>query len=327
MSVLSPSPTASPAIEVEHLVKTFRRHRATEFRAVDDLSFTVARGSIFGLLGPNGAGKTTTLRILTTRLQPTEGRARVHGHDVVSDSLNVRRSIAVVIQEVAVDLLLSVRDNLVTFANFYGLERATIPKRVDRVLDQFELRDEASSKVMDLSGGFRRRVQVAKVFLVDTPVLFLDEFSTGMDPILKRSIMASLRAEVRRGRTVVLTTQILSEAEELCDDILIVDKGRQVARGDVHALKMLSHGVYQVSLTFDRVPDGIEPQLAAREPLRLRVTDTTIEIALKENEQQVLALVSELARRGHLLRIEIGGASLEDVFVDLLQPQPTRSEP
>ncbi|HWW82810.1 MAG TPA: hypothetical protein VNZ26_04360, partial [Vicinamibacterales bacterium] len=186
---------------------------------------------------------------------------------------------------------------------------------------------ESARKVQDLSGGFRRRVQVAKVFLVDTPVLFLDEFSTGMDPILKRSIMASLRAEVRRGRTVVLTTQILSEAEELCDDILIVDKGRQVARGDVHALKMLSHGVYQVSLTFDRVPDGIEPQLAAREPLRLRVTDTTIEIALKENEQQVLALVSELARRGHLLRIEIGGASLEDVFVDLLQPQPTRSEP
>ena len=100
--------------------------------------------------------------------------------------------------------------------------------------------------MQDLSGGFRRRVQVAKVFMVDTPVVFLDEFSTGMDPILKRSVMELLRREAARGRTIVLTTQVLSEAEELCDDILIIDKGRQVARGDLNALKLLTDRVYEV---------------------------------------------------------------------------------
>ena len=111
---------------------------------------------------------------------------------------------------------------------------------------------------MDLSGGFRRRVQVAKVFMVDTPVVFLDEFSTGMDPILKRSVMEKLRREAAGGRTIVLTTQILGEAEELCDDILILNRGTQAARGDLHTLKLLSHGVYDVAVTFDQLPPGIE---------------------------------------------------------------------
>src|SRR6185295_16975392 len=105
---------------------------------------------------------------------------------------------------------------------------------------------ESHRKVQDLSGGFKRRVQVAKIFMVETPVVFLDEFSTGMDPILKRSVMSALREEARKGRTIVLTTQILSEAEELCDDILIMNHGREVARGDLQALKLLSDGVYEV---------------------------------------------------------------------------------
>src|SRR5439155_13926639 len=107
------------------------------------------------------------------------------------------------------------------------------------VMEQFHLTAEAERKVMDLSGGYRRRVQVAKVFMVDTPVVFMDEFSTGMDPILKRAVMSMLRDEASRGRTIVLTTQVLSEAEELCDDILIMNKGRQVDRGELHALKLL----------------------------------------------------------------------------------------
>ena len=141
------------------------------------------------------------------------------------------------IQENAAELFLSVRDNLMTFGRFHGLPPHTIRARSADVLDQFGLAAEANRKVMDLSGGFRRRVQVAKVFMVDTPVVFLDEFSTGMDPLLKRSVMTRLREEASRGRTIVLTTQILSEAEELCDDILILNAGRQAARGDVNAMR------------------------------------------------------------------------------------------
>jgi ABC-2 type transport system ATP-binding protein len=305
------------SIVVENLVKTFDRRRQPTIRAVDGISFAVRRGSIFGLLGPNGAGKTTTLRILTTLTRPSGGSVSVEGFDVVKQPLNVRRCIAVVIQENAAELFLSVRDNLATFGRFHGLSANTIRSRSADVIDQFGLGNEAGRKVMDLSGGFKRRVQVAKVFMVDTPVLFLDEFSTGMDPLLKRSVMARLRDEASRGRTIVLTTQILSEAEELCDDILILNLGRQAARGDVNALKLLSAGLYDVTVTFDRLPDGIGPSVESLSPLRYRISQNTIVITLKDEESRVLEVVGRVARLGRVLRLEVSGASLEDVFVEL----------
>jgi len=307
------------AIEVENLVKEFHPRGGPAVRAVDGLSFAVKRGQIFGLLGPNGAGKTTTLKVLTTLLQPSAGTARVLGHDVTSEPLEVRRRISVVIQETAVEQWLSARDNLLTYARFHGVPRGEERRRCEEVLERFNLTGDADRKVMDLSGGYRRRVQVAKIFLVETPVVFMDEFSTGMDPILKRAVIGYLRDEVRRGRTIVLTTQVLSEAEELCDDILIMNKGRQVARGDLHALKLLSEGLYEVAMTFDRLPEGIEAELEKLAPLRLHVNQNTVEVSLKASGARVLELVSDLARRGRVLRVEVSGASLEDIFIELMK--------
>jgi ABC-type multidrug transport system ATPase subunit len=313
---------SEPAIRVRNLVKLYTRRGQPTVHAIDNLTFDVARGSIFGLLGPNGAGKTTLLRVLSTLTRPTSGAASVLGHDVVSAPLDVRRRISVVIQETAVELFLTVRDNLVTFARFHGLRGAEIRTRAERVLEDFGLASEAHRKVMDLSGGFKRRVQVAKIFIVETPVVFLDEFSTGMDPILKRSVMEKLRREASGGRTIVLTTQILGEVEELCDDILILNRGRQAARGDLHTLKLLSQGVYDVAVTFDRLPPGIEMELAARHPIRLSITHNTVEMTLKEDDGGILAVVSALAGRGRVLRLEVGGASLEDIFVELTKDRP-----
>jgi ABC-2 type transport system ATP-binding protein len=314
------------ALQVEDLVKSYAprglfRRKGEPVHAVNGMSFGVERGTIFGLLGPNGAGKTTTLKMLTTLARPTSGRACVLGFDVVQQPLEVRRRICVVLQETAVDLFLSVRDNLSSFARFHGLDAATARRRAGEAMERFGLTSEVSRKVQDLSGGFKRRVQVAKVFMVDTPVLFLDEFSTGMDPILKRAVMGAFREEARRGRTIVLTTQILNEAEELCDDILIMQHGRQVARGDLHALKLLSDGVYEVALTFDVMPAGIEAEVQALRPLRSAISNNTIELALKADEAQVLEWASQLARRGRLLHVELSGASLEDIFVTLTQKE------
>jgi ABC-2 type transport system ATP-binding protein len=307
------------ALEVENLVKVYHPRRQPPVRAVDGMSFSVARGTIFGLLGPNGAGKTTILKALTTLNRPTAGRARVLGFDVVAQPLEVRRRISVVLQETAIEQFLSVRDNLLTFARFHGLDSALARRRAEEMLERFHLAPEADRKAIDLSGGYRRRVQVAKVFMVTTPVLFLDEFSTGMDPILKRAVMGYLREEARQGRTIVLTTQILSEAEELCDDILIMNKGRQVARGDLHALKLLSEGVYEVAITFERLPETIEAEIARLAPLRMKINQNTVELTLKAEEARVLELVSELARNRRVLRVEVSGASLEDIFVELTQ--------
>jgi len=305
------------ALEVENLVKVYHPRRQTPVRAVDGMSFSVARGTIFGLLGPNGAGKTTILKVLSTLSRPTSGRARLLGYDVVAQPLEVRRRISVVLQETAVEMFLSVRDNLLTFARFHGMDRGLARRRAAEVLERFHLTSEADRKVQDLSGGYRRRVQVAKVFMVSTPMLFMDEFSTGMDPILKRAVMDYLREEARQGRTIVLTTQVLSEAEELCEDILIMNKGRQVARGDLHALKLLSEGVYEVAMTFDELPASIETELARLAPLRMKINQNTIELALKADEGRVLELVSDLARKRRVLRVEVSGASLEDIFVEL----------
>ena len=307
------------ALQVENLVKVYHRRSQAPVRAVDGMSFAVARGEIFGLLGPNGAGKTTILKVLTTLLRPTSGRAEVLGCDVVAQPLEVRRRISVVLQETAAELFLTVRDNFLTFARFHGLHGAQARRRAAEVMERFQLTPEADRKVMDLSGSYRRRVQVAKTFMVDTPVVFMDEFSTGMDPILKRAVMGYLRDAASRGRTTVLTTQVLSEAEELCDDILIMNKGKQVARGDLHALKLLSEGVYEVAVTFEQLPASIETELAQLVPLRMNISNNTIEVALKAEEARVLELVSELAKKGRVLRVEVSGASLEDIFVELMK--------
>lgn len=311
------------ALAVEDLVKTYRPRRRLfsrangEVRAVDHLSFAVPRGAIFGLLGPNGAGKTTLLKILSTLLQPTSGCVSIEGIDALAQPLEVRRRIATVIQETAVEMFLNVRDNLLTFGRFHGIEADEARRRADRVIELFGLSAELDRKVQDLSGGYRRRVQVAKVFMVNTPVLFLDEFSTGMDPILKRSVMEALRDEAKRGRTIVLTTQILSEAEELCDDILILHKGRQVARGNLHDLKLLSQGVYDVIVTFDTLPGDIDSRICEFRPIRSHVSGNTIELSVKTEEAGAIEIVGQLAKLGRVLHVEIRGASLEDIFVEL----------
>ena len=314
---------STPIISVRNLVKTFGS-RQRPIRAVDDLTFTVERGSIFGLLGPNGAGETTTLRIITTLTRPSGGRVDVLGYDVVTAPLEVRRRIGVVIQQQAADLLLNVRDNLLTFARFHGRTGPAVRERAAEVMRQFGIEDVADRKVQDLSGGVRRRVQVAKMFMIDVPIVFLDEFSSGMDAILKRSVMDLLRAEAAAGRTIVLTTQILTEAEQLCDDILIISGGRQVARGTVQSLKRLVGQLYDVTITFDRVPEELAT-IAAQYGSKVVVAQhNTVQLQVRENEGRVMELVSALGRQARVEDLEITGASLEDVFVQLTQSGATR---
>jgi len=309
---------STSAIVVQNLAKLFSA-RGRTIRAVDDLSFSVRRGSIFGLLGPNGAGKTTTLRIMTTLARPSAGSVAVLGYDVVRAPLEVRRRIGVVIQEQAADLLLNVRDNLLTFARFHGGAGPAVRARAEQVMAQFGIDAVADRKVQDLSGGVRRRVQVAKMFMIDVPIVFLDEFTSGMDAILKRSVMDMLRAQAAGGRTIVLTTQILTEAEELCDDILIISQGKQVAHGSLQALKQLVGRLQEVRVVFDKVPDALPSILAGYGAERVTVLDNTVQLQLRDEEPRVLDLVAALARHGHIQHLEIGGASLEDVFVQLTQ--------
>ncbi|HEU4503253.1 MAG TPA: ABC transporter ATP-binding protein [Nitrospira sp.] len=313
-------------IAVEDVRKVYGAGGSQAVHAVDGVSFEVPKGQILGLLGPNGAGKTTLVKILTTITAPTSGHARICGFDVVRQALDVRRQIAVVLQQTAVETLLTVEDNLRIYAYLHGVSAGEVRKRMDAVLDEFDLREKARETVQDLSLGTKRRVQVAKIFMVDSPVIFLDESTTGMDPLMRRRVLDRIRREARNGRTVLLTTQVLSEAEELCDKIMIIDRGKTLAAGNLQELRRLSTQMFRVSLTFAHDQD-VREQLESLHPVELRTEGERVELLFKGEEALLLGRLADLSRVAPIRHFEVRGAGLEDIFVDLVGEKAPRREP
>ncbi|KGN40192.1 daunorubicin ABC transporter ATPase [Knoellia aerolata DSM 18566] len=219
-------------MEAVGLVKRFG-----DFTAVDDVSFEVPKGSVFGLLGPNGAGKTTIVRMMTTLAIPTRGSARVAGHDVVTEPEAVRASMGLTAQSATVDDLLTGRENLRLIGDLYGLPRKVVRSRADELLERFSLDESGDKVVKDYSGGMRRRIDLAVSLIAAPAVLFLDEPTTGLDPRSRVELWDVLRGLVRDGTTLLLTTQYLDEADQLADTIVVIDHGRIIAQGTPLELK------------------------------------------------------------------------------------------
>ena len=205
--------------------------------ALRELDLDVPAGSVLGLLGHNGAGKTTAVRILTTLAQPTTGRARVAGIDVLDDPHGVRARIGLAAQSATVDGLLTARANLELVGRLYHLPKAVARRRAVELLERLELVDDADRLVKTFSGGMRRRLDLAATLVATPPVLFLDEPTTGLDPHSRNQMWELLRELVRDGTTLLLTTQYLEEADRLADDIVVLDHGRSVAHGSPAMLK------------------------------------------------------------------------------------------
>jgi ABC-2 type transport system ATP-binding protein len=220
------------AIEAVGLIRTFGT-----VRALDDLDLSVARGSVCALLGPNGAGKTTAIRILATLTRPDDGSAQVAGYDILRQPRQVRASIGLAGQHAAVDDDLTGRENLVILGLMYHLGRDGARLRAGALLTEFGLADAADRLVKTWSGGMRRRLDLAASLILAPAVLFLDEPTTGLDPRSRTEIWSAVRDLARGGTTVLLTTQNLAEADELADDVVIVDAGRVVAQGSPDTLK------------------------------------------------------------------------------------------
>ena len=221
------------AVEIEQLVREFKGG----IRAVDGLDLEVRDGEIYGFLGPNGAGKTTVVRILTTLLRPTSGRARVAGHDVVDDGDAVRQAIGVALQEAALDPLMTGRELIRLQATLHGLSPAEGKRRSDALLNRVGLSQAADRRVGTYSGGMRRRLDLASALVHEPRVLFLDEPTTGLDPVSRKAIWEEVVALNREGTTVFLTTQYLEEADRLANHVGIINGGRIVARGTPASLK------------------------------------------------------------------------------------------
>jgi ABC-2 type transport system ATP-binding protein len=257
--------TPSNAIEVEGLVK-----RYGDTTALGGVDFDVARGTVCGLLGPNGAGKTTAVRILTTLTRADAGTARVAGIDVANEPMAVRRLLGLAGQEATVDGLLTGRENLVMIGELHHLGRRASRARADELLEQFALADAGKRLAKTYSGGMRRRLDLAATLVARPEILFLDEPTTGLDPRARTELWDVLESLVDEGVTILLTTQYLEEADRLADDIVVVDHGQVIARGDSRALKRRVGGA-QVVVTVADPADleavaGHVARVAAAEP-------------------------------------------------------------
>ena len=307
------------AIEVVDLKKTYRTSSGELIHALDGLSFQIPQGCIYGLLGPNGAGKSTLVKILSTITSPTSGRVAVLGIDVVQDPLRARHQMAVVLQQTAAETLLTLQDNLLIYAYLHGLSSHEAQKRMRAVVEEFDLVAPLHDTVQDLSIGTKRRIQVAKIFMLDAPVIILDEATTGMDPLMKRRVMDRIRSEARKGRTVLLTTQVLSEAEQLCDTIMIIERGRTRASGTLQELRKLSEQMLRVSLVFSGNGSDLTTRLEKLKPMELKVEDKAVEMLFRGDEASLLEALAEISRSTPILQFEVRGPTLEEIFVALVQ--------
>jgi len=310
------------AIEVQGLRKQFG-----EVVALNGLDLDVPAGTVFGLLGPNGAGKTTLVRILSTLLKPSAGRAAVLGHDVVAEPLAVRRRIGLAGQSAAVDEELTGPENLEMVGRLYRMPRADARKRADELLARFRLIDAGNRRVATYSGGMRRRLDLAAGLIARPPVVLLDEPTTGLDPRSRQElwgVVDELRAE---GTTVLLTTQHLDEADRLAQRIAIVDQGRVVAEGTAPQLKAtIGDNVLSVRLAdpadIDYASSALA-DLAAGERPRVDVVDGDIRLAVADAGASAEAVRRLDAQRVPIVAVELQQPSLDDVFLTLTSHRQT----
>ena len=300
-------PGAVPVLRVEQLVKTYGPERA-----VDGLGFSVQRGECFGLLGPNGAGKSTTLKLVLGLLQPDGGRIELLGLPVPERALEARRRVGVGPQADSLDPDFTVAENLLVFGRYFGLARAGLAQRLPALLDFAGLAHKRDARIDQLSGGMKRRLTLARALVNDPEVLFLDEPTTGLDPQARHLIWDRLRQLLARGKTILLTTHFMEEAERLCDRLAILDHGRRIAMDSPGALVRREIEPQVVEVTGDRLGRWAQAARDAGVAQRLEVVGDTAFAYCADPRAAI-----ELVEREPGLRYLQRRANLEDVFLKL----------
>jgi ABC-2 type transport system ATP-binding protein len=301
------------AIDVRGIVKKFG-----DFTAVNGISFAVEEGEIFGLLGPNGAGKSTLIRMMVTLLPPTAGTAVINGFDVVKQSDGVRQSIGVIPQAMTSDLELSVEENLIIFAKLYSVPRAKRERLIADLLEAVELTQWRKAQVKNLSGGMRRRVEIARGLVHEPRIFFLDEPTTGLDPVSRVAVWEML-AKIKRERnlTILITTHYMDEADKLCDRIAIVDHGDLKALDSPLRLKASIPGKNSLEVSFSSTPAGWQERLERLPGVEsIAAHDNIFRIATGNGPATTLALMELAASETIAVQsLSVQSTTLDDVFV------------
>ncbi len=305
-------------IRIEHLSKIFRDRNRT-VKAVDDISFEVRKGEIFGLLGQNGAGKSTLIRILTTLLQPTLGRAFIGPYDVALQPEEIRRVIGVCPQNSTLDLELTAYDNLEFYGNLLDIDPRTLDARIRELLEMVDLTDRAHVPVRTFSGGMKRKLEIVRAFIHKPLILFLDEPTIGLDPESRREVWQQVAALNEEETTIILTTHYMDEAEKLCDRIAFVDKGRLVRLDTIENLKHSLPSGDLIEIGVEAVDEEVVAALRADSRLAsVEVQENKLLISA-ENGSRVLPSILEIFEQHALpmTSITIRSPSIEDVFIYL----------
>jgi len=301
------------AIDVQQIVKKFG-----DFTAVNGITFAVEEGEIFGLLGPNGAGKSTLIRMLVTLLPPTAGTALVNGFDIRKQADGVRQSIGVIPQAMTSDLELSVEENLIIFAKLYGVPRQKRETLIDELLEAVELTKWRSAPVKNLSGGMRRRVEIARGLVHEPRIFFLDEPTTGLDPVSRVAVWEMLqRIKSHRDLTILITTHYMDEADKLCDRIAIVDHGELKALDSPLKLKTSIPGKNALEVSFSSIPAGWTERLERLPDVQTVASqDHIFRINTLNGPATTLALMEAATAAGITVQsLSVQSTTLDDVFV------------
>jgi ABC-2 type transport system ATP-binding protein len=307
----------SAAIRIETLSKTYAAKGVPPKLALDNVTFDVPRGQIFGLLGPNGAGKSTLINILAGLVVKTSGKAFIWGFDIDEHPRNAKRSIGIVPQEILFDPFFTPKEALEIQAGLYGIPAGK--RQTDELLAAMHLTDKAHAYARTLSGGMKRRLLVAKAMVHSPPILVLDEPTAGVDIELRRQLWAYVKELNRQGVTVVLTTHYLEEAEELCDRIAIINHGRVVANEPTRTLVAKAQEK-AVVVTFDRDLDAV-PTNACFENINL-VDERTIEITYRKDKVNAGEVLAAVQKDGYaIVDVRTRDPDLEDVFLSLVSRQ------
>ncbi len=301
-------------ITVERLRKSFG-----SLVAVDDVSFSVDKGEIFGLLGPNGAGKTTSINMICGVLKPDSGRVLIGGKDIWLEPKTVKRGLGVVPQEIAVYEDLSARDNLNFWASLYGLSGSDLRSRVDESLTRVGLSDRAGDKVKTFSGGMKRRLNLCMGLLHRPALLLLDEPTVGIDPQARLNILEVVREVAEAGTTVLYTTHYMEEAQELCDRIAIVDHGKILTVGTLDELTRLAGEAEVLRLTGDFQDPSVRERLAALDGVRiLKTDDRLVVLSVEADGPGLLAILPQvLGAEFEVEDVSIQQPNLQSVFISL----------
>ena len=293
------------------------RKQKVEILALDGVSLDVNAGGIFGLLGPNGAGKSTTVGILTTRVKPTSGNASIGSHDVWRDQVSVKRLIGVVQQRPNLDFSLTAREILLFHAAYFGIESGERTRRAGKLLERFQLTDRADDMVRGFSGGMMQRLSIARAMMHDPEVLFLDEPSTGLDPQTRLLLWEIIREYNRAGKTILLTTHNMEEADELCGRIAIVDHGKVIAEGTPADLKNSIPGGYLVRVKFSSAVDGLADTLRELPGVtEVKASGPSVDIYADRGGALVGGIVAAASTAGiEVSDFHISEPSLENLFL------------